>query len=53
MSTKLSSILSRNFSNLEPLLVEQMETSLKFSTFVVTDPLEQYVVYFFNIMGQM
>ncbi|KAM3186888.1 hypothetical protein ACTXT7_003420 [Hymenolepis weldensis] len=44
MSTKLSSILSRNFSNLEPLLVEQMETSLKFSTFVVTNPLEHLKV---------
>ncbi|VDN96726.1 unnamed protein product [Rodentolepis nana] len=40
MSTTLSSILSRNGSNLEPLLVQQTETSLKLSTFVVTDPFE-------------
>nr|CDS31626.1 kinetochore associated protein 1 [Hymenolepis microstoma] len=44
LSTKLSSIFSRNDSNLEPLLVQQMGTSLKLSTFVVTDPLEHLKV---------
>ncbi|KAM7536007.1 hypothetical protein Aperf_G00000094217 [Anoplocephala perfoliata] len=41
LTTTLSSLITRKDLNLEPLMLEQLETSLKVSTFIVKEPLEQ------------